>query len=136
MPRPRPQWTWKLVFLPVQFVLLQASGCGDDSPNPLAEGEEVRATIELRETALEEGECIHLFAPGEDFPCCRICRTGAVGGARTVSMDVTRGSSLVFRAGRNGEILDEQSCRVSTASGSLFAVEWIGAGLDCGLGFD
>jgi hypothetical protein len=49
---------------------------------------------------------------------------------------VTRGSTLVFRAGRNGEILDEQSCRVSTATGTTFVVEWIGAGLDCGLGFD
>jgi hypothetical protein len=34
--------TWKLAFLPVLFVLLQASGCGDDTENPLAEGEEFR----------------------------------------------------------------------------------------------
>lgn len=126
---------WKLVLVPVSFVFLQASGCGENTENPLAEGEEFLATIELRETALEAGECIHLFAPGEDFPCCQVCRTGGAG-SRGVSMEVTRGSSLVFRAGRNGEILDEQSCRVSTGTGTVLIVEWIGAGLDCGVGFD
>lgn len=128
--------TWKLVVLPVLFVFLQASGCGDDTANPLAEGEEIRADIQLAETGLTDGECIHLFAPGENFPCCQVCRVGDVSGFRNVSMDVTRGSSLVFRAGRNGEILDEQSCRVSTGTGTLFRVEWIGAGLVCGLGFE
>ena len=132
----RSRVTWKLVFVPVLFVFLQASGCGDDTANPLAEGEEIRASIELTETGLEPDECIHLFAPGEDFPCCQVCRTGSVGGSRTVSIDVTRGSTLLFRAGRNGEILDEQSCRVSTEAGTIFRVTWIGAGLECGLGFE
>jgi hypothetical protein len=118
------------------MILVLEGGSCDDSPNPLAEGEELRANIELRESALEQGECIHLFAPGEDFPCCQVCRAAGFGGSRNVSMDVTRGSTLVFRAGRNGEVLDEQSCRVSTGTGSVFIVEWIGAGLDCGLGFE
>ena len=131
----RSRSVWTLLLLPVMVLVLEAGSC-DDSPNPLAEGEEFHASIELRETGLEDGECIHLFAPGEDFPCCQVCRTGTVGGARNVSMDVTRGSSLVFRAGRNGEILDEQSCRVSTGTATILIVEWLGAGLECGLGFD
>jgi hypothetical protein len=49
---------------------------------------------------------------------------------------VTRGSSLVFRAGRNGVILDTQSCRVSTGTGTILRVRWIGAGLQCSTGFD
>lgn len=118
------------------MVLVLEAGSCDDSPNPLAEGEEFRASIELQETGLADGECIHLFAPAEDFPCCQVCRVQNVPGSRSVSMDVTRGSTLVFRAGRNGEILDEESCRVSTATGTLLIVSWIGAGLDCGVGFD
>lgn len=127
---------WRLLLLPALFVLLQAGICKDESTNPLAEGEEFVATIVLAARSLALGpppECIHLFLPGENFPAGRVCAPGA---ERQTSLLVKRGTSYVFRAGRNEVILDEQSCRVTTDIDKILEVNWIGAGLTCGRGFD
>jgi hypothetical protein len=130
---------WRVLLLPAMIVLLQASSC-NDTENPLAEGEEFLAAVNLSDISPFDPAqgCIHLFAPGETFPCCQVCNSAISVASRNVpgGMNVKRGSSYVFRAGRNGVILDEQSCRVSTGSGTSLGVSWTGAGLDCGLGFD
>jgi hypothetical protein len=74
-----------------------------------------------------------MLLPGEDFPLGKICGSRA---SRDTFLTVKRGGSYVFRAGRNEVILDEQSCQVSTGTEKRLFVIWLGAGLECGLGFD
>lgn len=71
---------------------------------------------------------IHLFGQGETFPCCQV----VAGASRTREYSIARGTSLVFRAGRNGEIVGSISCTVDLASsGDTATVTWTGAGLGC-----
>jgi hypothetical protein len=127
------QFPRSLIFLALASLpLLLAGKCRDDNPlDPVEEEEEFTTNITLSMSS-EETVCIHLFAPGETFPCCQICPPGFT---RQTVVTLKRGSSVTFRAGRNGQILDSQSCRVTGEEGDVFSVRWIGAGLVCGFGF-
>ena len=108
--------------------LVMASVCSKSSESVLDPSpDEFTKNVELR--SLEE-ICVHMFAPGEDFPCCQVCK-----GFRTTVMNLTRQQTYTFRAGRNGEELDTQVCRAVGAESDAFIVFWNGASLSCEDGF-
>lgn len=108
--------------------LVMASLCKNTNESVLNPSpDEFAATVTLTNPAVD---CVHLFAPGEDFPCCQVCNS-----ERTVVMNLTRQETYTFRAGRNGEELDTQLCRAVGAQGDEFTVLWQGAGLTCRDGF-
>jgi hypothetical protein len=133
---------WNLLLLSSVVILVQGGSCGDETDNPLAVGEEFRASVTLVahdgiSGGIATGECIHLFAPGEDFPCCQVCRPPDVGRVfRQTFMNVKRGDSYIFRAGRNGVELGVKTCTVSTRDVDFLEVVWIGPLLECGAGFE
>ncbi|HJU87347.1 MAG TPA: hypothetical protein VJ788_08275, partial [Gemmatimonadota bacterium] len=131
-----------LLLLSSVVVLVQGGSCGDETDNPLAVGEEFRASVTLVahdgiSGGIAQGECIHLFAPGEDFPCCQVCRPVDAGRVfRQTFLNVKRGESYTFRAGRNGVELGVKTCTVSTRDVDFLEVVWIGPLLECGAGFE
>ena len=139
----RSRNVWTLLFLPAMVLVLEGGSCGDETDNPLAVGDEFRADVKLYAAGgastggIAQGECIHLFAPGEDFPCCQVCRPVDVGTVfRQTFLNVKRGDSYTFRAGRNGLELAVKTCTVSTRDITFLEVYWIGPLLECGAGFE
>ncbi|HET6637249.1 MAG TPA: hypothetical protein VFH82_00495 [Gemmatimonadota bacterium] len=139
----RSRMVWTLLLLPVTVIVLEGGSCGgDETDNPLAVGDEFRASVTLVahdgiNGGIAVGECIHLFAPGEDFPCCQVCRPQDVGRVfRQTFMNVKRGDSYTFRAGRNGVELGVKTCTVSTRDVNFLEVVWFGPLMECGAGFE
>ena len=124
-----------LVLLLMTLPLVQAGTCSDDdTSNPLdPEDQEFTTNVSLLLAHQQFTECLHLFSPGEDFPCCQVCPGGFAG--RTVAMTLKNGSSYTFRAGRNGEILAEKSCTVRGGRNDEYQVTMLSGGLDCTGGF-
>lgn len=123
------------VLLLLALPLIQAGTCSDDdTSNPLDPGDlEFTTNVNLLLAHQQFSECLHLFAPGEDFPCCQVCPGGFAG--RTVAMTLKNGSSYTFRAGRNGELLAEKSCTVRGGRNDTYQVTMLSGGLDCTGGF-
>lgn len=78
---------------------------------------------------------VHMFSPGETFPCCQL----NAGGARSVTVRYEVGAStgIQFSAGRNGVIGATTTCRPLnggafpstasvnyTSSGALGCIGW------------
>ena len=110
--------------------VLSAGECSEDKSNPL-EADEFTAVVDLLN---ERSDPIHIFAPGEDFPCCRVDPQSI----RNVTMTLKPGSSYTFRAGRLGAELARVSCTVPrTATGSeRYAIFWEGDRVSCPLGWE
>lgn len=108
--------------------LLMAADCGGDQVaglvGGLADNKDVQVTL-----SNTDGQPVHLFLHGEDFPCCQV----ASGGTRTVTVLMTPGGSVTFWAGRNGETLTTRTCTLTdTGWNSAHAtVTFSGGGLTC-----
>ena len=90
--------------------LLIGAKCGDGVQAPTnGVTDDVYTTVV--DLVNQEGQAVHLFAPGEDFPCCRVTEGLPTASIRNISMQLQRGKSYTFRAGRNGTIVDTVSCK-------------------------
>jgi hypothetical protein len=129
------RYRWLLVILLAPF--LTASVCGGGSESILdPSADEFDKTVDLFNDDGLESSCVHVFAPGETFPCCQVCTSSqGMAGQRTVVMHLVRQQRYEFRAGRNGEILATKSCKASGAESERFRVDWNGSGLRCRDGF-
>lgn len=107
--------TWYRILLPlVCLPLLMAGKCLDSDTNPLdpAEQEEFVRSVELIFTT-STTQCLHLLAPGEDFPTGQLCSDGTVNVRRSsVPLTLKVGRSYTFRAGRQGQILQSITCEL------------------------
>lgn len=99
--------------------------CTEEEVTAPEEEEEEEFTTNISLTS-GDVDCVHLFAPGENFPCCQVCPSGTF--SRTTVMTLKQGNSYTFRVGRNGQILATTSCRVIGTQDSGYNVLWSTAG--------
>lgn len=94
-------------------VLLVSAACGD---GPSDAGNSIQVGLINGDSNL--GQPIHLFGPGDDFPCCRVDPLSTL----DVFLTVKSGDQVTFRAGRSGTILATVQCTVNNFAGKI--VRW------------
>ena len=117
--------------------LLLANECSDDEVITALEEEEEEfdANVRLSASGLAERECIHLFGPGETFPCCQVCNRETAATRRSILVHMKKGNTVIFTAGRNEQFLASTGCRVAGGPDSFYEVRW-SPGWICGAGFE
>jgi len=101
----------------VAAILLASAACGDP-PTEHTPGEEFSVKVGLINGDANIGLPIHLFGPGEDFPCCQVAQLGNRDFFGTAKV----GDKMTFRAGRSGSILKTVECTVNNNAGKV--VRW------------
>lgn len=103
----------------VAAMLVLTAACGDSGLIQEPDGDgKIQITIGLINGDALAGNPIHLFGPGEDFPCCQVPQLGN----RDVYANVKEGDKLTFRAGRSGNILKSVTCTVQATNNKI--VRW------------
>jgi hypothetical protein len=122
--------------------LVSVAACSQYSDDPtdiVHAGEEVQVDVAIY-GMIDGNDCMHFLYPGEDFPQGKLCNTQSypVTHQRQITMTLKKGSTYIFRVGRNGQILATKSCQVptDTYSPGALSVEWIGAALRCKSGWN
>lgn len=101
--RPSPHHDSSRSHGPRAPLALTAGEC--DSPStPLSEAKEIEVLLHNAD-ALP----VHMFLSfGEGFPCCQVASQAT----RTDRVQMSMGNVMIFRAGRNGEILVQKNCKL------------------------
>lgn len=92
----------QFAFLIGSFLVLFAGPCDDDG-GPTDNDGDADVTVVLRNDAAIP---VHLFGPGEDFPCCRL----ESGANRQITLVLRENEQANFSAGRNGDVIDTITC--------------------------
>lgn len=101
----RASWILRTVLIACVPFALTAGECDSPSTAP-SEAKEIEVLLHNAD-ALP----VHMFlSSGEGFPCCQVASLAT----RTDRVRMSRGSVMIFRAGRNGEILSEIKCKIQT----------------------
>jgi hypothetical protein len=96
---------WKLLLLPL--IALLSSACETSLVEDIFATDDEDRPIDIFLRNLDT-QNVHLFSRGEGFPCCQV----APNGTRSVRVLARPGEVIEFQAGRNGQIIDTQSCTV------------------------
>ena len=99
-----PRLLWLTLPVLMANECFEDDGAGEDILDPGPDRFSVVVSMENR-----GDQPVHIFAPGEDFPCCRV----EAGGVRNKTMTVERSTNVVFRAGRSQQIVATETCTVA-----------------------
>lgn len=102
--------------LALAVLLTSVAGCSSDPTEH--SGDEFSLEVGLINGDVLLGQPIHLFGPGETFPCCRVDPLST----REIFKTVKVGDKLTFQAGRSGSILKSVQCTVNNTAGKI--VKW------------
>jgi hypothetical protein len=127
MPAVSSSRPWWLNAAAAALMLSFASGC-DNAGSNTGTGEEFSIQVGLINGDALIGNPIHLFAPGETFPCCRVNQLET----RNVTLTVKSGQKVTFQAGRSGTVLKSVQCTVNGAAGKIVRWTPTSAGSDNG----
>lgn len=95
------RWPRRAAMIVGLFTVLVGGDC--DSSGPPTTRDRADIAITLRNS---DALPVHLFAPGETFPCCQI----APGGTRPLTLNLGNGDDVTFAAGRNEQLIASGRC--------------------------
>jgi len=101
------------------FSLVFGAACGETSTGT-AQGDDLSFEVSLLNGDALSGKPIHMFAPGETFPCCQVPQL------EWRDIQVTKhkaNTQITFSVGRNGNVLKSVSCTVKDPDNKI--VKWV-----------